>query len=451
MFSVLDTTYWLFVSSLVSLLSTWLGSLLPSPSPAPLSTPLIDPSSSLSYLIPPALKDPTPRTISWTSSPFTLSNGLGHRDPILMDEQLFLSLAFATSMRPSDVRPYFYRAQGGWEREEITVTTLITSNRFRVFGRLVEKYRGPISVTVHIRDVEEHVQEVLTSLHEMYTSSALMQTYVDVHLVVDSFDRQFNTWRNIARLFARTDYVMMLDIDFYPCTDFKGVVRALGGGDGNNGKGKGKSGMSKGLKEKLEKGRAGLVIPAFEYGDFAEGTDYANFPSTKAGLLALVKEERIGMFHAGPGHNSTDYKKFYSAAPGEVYKVTRYQPSYEPYVIFRKDGPPWCDARFVGYGGNKAACLFEMYLSGMSYYVLADHFIIHQNHLYEEIARKTERRFNKKIHLDFREETCLKYLKKYHDSGILGTEVAENALTECKKLKTVPPLTRSVPKINSRD
>lgn len=49
-----------------------------------------------------------------------------------------------------------------------------------------------------------------------------------------------------------------------------------------------------------------------------------------------------------------------------------------------------CDERFVGYGGNKAACLFEMYLSGISYYVLADHFIIHQNHVYEETARRNE-------------------------------------------------------------
>jgi glycosyltransferase-like protein LARGE len=31
-----------------------------------------------------------------------------------------------------------------------------------------------------------------------------------------------------------------------------------------------------------------------------------------------------------------------------------------------------------------------MYLAGVSYYVLADHFIIHQNHLYEEAAREHE-------------------------------------------------------------
>jgi hypothetical protein len=49
-----------------------------------------------------------------------------------------------------------------------------------------------------------------------------------------------------------------------------------------------------------------------------------------------------------------------------------------------------CDERFVGYGGNKAACLYEMYLSGMSFYVLADHFLVHQSHPYEEEARKLE-------------------------------------------------------------
>ncbi|PPQ88458.1 hypothetical protein CVT25_011584 [Psilocybe cyanescens] len=365
---------------------------------------------------------------SWESSKFTLENGLGHADSIHVDEKLVLSKVFANSMRPSNIKPYFYRAKGSFEMDDITITTLITSNRFEVFARLIEKYRGPISVTVHIKDVAEHVQAVLESLRELYTSSETMMTFVDVHLVVDAFDRQFNTWRNIARLFARTDFVMMLDIDFYPCTDFRSVVR-----------------RSSTILDKLYAGRAALVVPAFEYVDFHEGTSYASFPNKKSDLLHLVKNQRIGMFHAswGPGHNSSDYNHFYSAPSGEVYKVTRYQAAYEPYVIFKKDGPPWCDERFVGYGGNKAACLFEMYLAGVSYYVLADHFIMHQNHLYEENARKNERRRNRKLYADFKEEACLRYLKGYHDLGVLQSDLAENALTECRKLKSV---VRSAPK-----
>lgn len=49
-----------------------------------------------------------------------------------------------------------------------------------------------------------------------------------------------------------------------------------------------------------------------------------------------------------------------------------------------------CDERFVGYGGNKAACLYEMHLSGISFFVLSDDFLIHQSHQYEEDARKAE-------------------------------------------------------------
>lgn len=98
------------------------------------------------------------------------------------------------------------------------------------------------------------------------------------------------------------------------------------------------------------------------------------------------------MFHSSwaPGHNSSDYPRYYASSPGTIYKVIGYQSAYEPYIIFKKSSAPWCDERFVGYGGNKAACIFSMYTSGISFYVLSDHFIIHQSHVYEESARRNE-------------------------------------------------------------
>jgi hypothetical protein len=64
--------------------------------------------------------------------------------------------------------------------------------------------------------------------------------------------------------------------------------------------------------------------------------------------MQLVQQRRIGIFHGvwAPGHNSTDYDKFYSAEPEEIYKVTSFHSAYEPYTIFRKDGPPWYVYRF---------------------------------------------------------------------------------------------------------
>ena len=49
------------------------------------------------------------------------------------------------------------------------------------------------------------------------------------------------------------------------------------------------------------------------------------------------------MFHRSwaPGHNSSDYPRFYAAALGEAYRIKQYQSAYEPYIIFKKEGPPW--------------------------------------------------------------------------------------------------------------
>lgn len=119
-------------------------------------------------------------------------------------------------------------------------------------------------MTIHVNNATAQISTLLESIHKLYTSSAMMSTYVDVHLVIDSFDRQFNTWRNIARLFARTDFVMMLDIDFSLCTDFRRAIR-----------------KSKLAMNKLREGDAAFVVPAFEYVIDKEGTDEAAFPRNK--------------------------------------------------------------------------------------------------------------------------------------------------------------------------
>ncbi|CAG8636585.1 9053_t:CDS:2, partial [Racocetra fulgida] len=205
-----------------------------------------------------------------------------------MTEEFFLSKAFSESMQPSHVIPYYFRADNPPDEEDITITTLITSNRFPVFDRLVTNYQGPISVTIHVSDDEETREELLKSLNDLYNGNPYMKQYVDVHLVVDRFDRQFNMWRNIAKFFARTNYIMMLD-----------------------------------------------------YADLNEGLNHSTFPTTKKDALELVDSKRLVMFHASwkPGH---------------------------------------------------AACLFELYLSGVDYWVLPEDFLIHQTHKYLENARKHE-------------------------------------------------------------
>jgi len=120
-------------------------------------------------------------------------------------------------------------------------------------------------VAIHISNTpKEQRDAVLRQLHNLYTTSPAMSTWVDVHLVLDDFDRQFNMWRNVARFFARTEFVTMLDVDFAVCTDFRNRVL-----------------RSPAIIDKLRHGDAALVIPAFEFVDQQDGQDADIFPMTK--------------------------------------------------------------------------------------------------------------------------------------------------------------------------
>ncbi|CDO70899.1 Glycosyltransferase Family 49 protein [Trametes cinnabarina] len=398
-------------------------------------------------------------------------------------EETLLSKAFSDAIHPTRIIPFYFKATGPVDLDDVTITTLVTNNRFRVFKQLVERYRGPISVTIHIplplhssfsSLKPDHPSRVaLDNLHALYASSPLFSEFVDVHLALSPFTsalsagrvpspegeggRQFNVWRNVARLLARTEFVMMLDVDFAVCTDWRGAVRdalrtaaSLPNRHGARTERRPFNSInSADVVKKLREGTAALVVPAFEYVRQEEGVDQHTFPADKQARLfaarallrlATISPPVIASFHAswGPGHNSTDYDKYYSIPPGShtVYKVDQYQSAYEPYVITSKR-VSWCDERFAGYGGNKAACLFEMYLSGVSFYVLSDHFLIHQSHRYDEEARREERKSNRKLYSDFKEESCLRYLYRYYREGILQTDRAANAREECKKIKNI--------------
>ncbi|GJE93019.1 glycosyltransferase family 49 protein [Phanerochaete sordida] len=395
-----------------------------------------------------------------------------------IQEGTLLSKAFAQALHPTELIPFYYKATGPIDASDVTITTLVTSNRYKVLKQLVERYQGPISVTIHIPlpPPSASVSETATfvnavqDLDALYASSLHFAAYVDVHLALSPLSsaphassssteggRQFNVWRNVARLFARSEFVMMLDVDFAVCTDWRSVVRnavarARGAAPTTVGSGHPESRSSSGkLREvqevfqKMREGAAALVIPVFEYTKQEDGVDQTKFPKDKESLLHLAtgRHPKLGMFHASwsPGHNSTDYPRYLSTPPNSqsLYKVTTYQSAYEPYVIMSKR-VPWCDERFTGYGGNKAACLFEIYLSGVDFYVMADHFLIHQSHKYEEEARREERKYNRKLYTDFKEEACLRYLYRFHAAGQLHTPLAANAVEECKKMKGVERL-----------
>ena len=113
-------------------------------------------------------------------------------------------------------------------------------------------------------------EALLHDLHSLYTLSPFMSTYVDIHLVLDAFERQFNLWRNVARYYARTDYVMMLDVDFAVCTDFRALVQSAfrSAEDGD-------------VLRRFHEGKVALVVPAFEFIKQKDGVNASMFPTDK--------------------------------------------------------------------------------------------------------------------------------------------------------------------------
>jgi hypothetical protein len=159
-------------------------------------------------------------------------------------------------------------------------------------------------------------------LETLYASSPYFATYVDVHLALSPISgagstgsnsqsaetenmtegaRQFNVWRNIARLFARSELVMMLDVDFAICTDWRmaisSAMRTLQHEDlkilrlgvrldgGTSFVDRNRNGSlhiaDPEVAERLRSGQIALVVPAFEYIHQQDGVDQASFPRDK--------------------------------------------------------------------------------------------------------------------------------------------------------------------------
>ena len=128
-------------------------------------------------------------------------------------------------------------------------------------------------MTVHIplptsasRSSSRTLHSNLIALHALVTNSPGLSTRADIHLVLSPFPRALNAWRNIARLLAPTAYMLLLDVDFAVCTDWRASVRALLR-DGENS-----------VARRVREGRAALVLPAFEYVRQAEGRNQDTFP-----------------------------------------------------------------------------------------------------------------------------------------------------------------------------
>jgi hypothetical protein len=209
--------------------------------------------------------------------------------PLPIDpNRLLLAASFGASLNPKDIEiiPYYKRAKRTPELRDISICTLVTPERREMLESLASVHDGksgydhlpsdhvsshvmlsvppltpgPTSVTYHLR-----TPELLSTIDEMWSQHPTMYQNVDIHVYITPHLREFNTHRNIARLFARTDYMLQVGIDFTTTTDFRG--RVLGNAT---------------LMGMLESGDNVLVLPAFQYREHANAEPaLEDFPKSK--------------------------------------------------------------------------------------------------------------------------------------------------------------------------
>jgi hypothetical protein len=102
----------------------------------------------------------------------------------------------------------------------------------------------------------------------------------------------------------------------------------------------------------------------------------------KEGLRENYFANKVDAFNgkdAPWGHGPTNTSKWVRLSKPITYRV-KYEPRYEPFLVMARRLAPWCDERFVGYGGNKIAYINQLQGLGFTFHVHPYGFAIHVPH-----------------------------------------------------------------------
>ena len=258
----------------------------------------------------------------------------------------------------AQIHNYNYKSYGQTSKStdqnvNVTLVTHLTVDRLSVFEKQANHWKGDISVSIYLPQKEEKKLKKFISKSKVLKS----RQNINYNLVYSSGQLYpINFMRNVALDNAQTEFVFLVDVDFIPdiglFEHIKDDIKSLS----------------------MSTSRRALVVPAFE----SKQKDFV-FPASKDELLLMMQNNMISTFHYQhwpKGQEATNYDKW--AKTSESYTV-EWEPSYEPFIIVRKDVPKF-DRRFVGYGWDKVSHIMEMAASGYEFIVLPNHFIIHLPH-----------------------------------------------------------------------
>ncbi|CAO3587893.1 unnamed protein product [Absidia cylindrospora] len=279
--------------------------------------------------------------------------------------------------------------------------------------RLADHWKGHISVTLRMDTNVEHQNRI----REQYNKHAELSKRVDIHLSESvrpglSVLLPQNAERNLARLFAQTDFIMEMPSNMVPATDIRRTLET-----------------NKAMFDSLLRDGDVLVVPMFGF-PVQESTVY-KLPFSKSRLLELVNDDSMFLLdkHWKPNTGPTDLNVWKAATT--LYPVSRYDFHYEPIVIECKAVQPWCAERFLD---SRAACLFSSYLAGGEFWVLPDDYLVELPEIEKSALSAFDHVIENRLYAKFYWEQCVHHARQLDALGLWKGKRSQHIRTQCSRV-----------------
>ncbi|KAI8370358.1 velvet factor-domain-containing protein [Radiomyces spectabilis] len=340
---------------------------------------------------------------------YSMLNTMAHG---LKMSKLFSKTEYAAA---ENVQPFWLKSAQPPMPDDVSIVTAVTLNTWPELVRLAQHWKGPISATLHVPSDENTASE-LQSIQHLYQQEPPLFNHVDIHLAFTAgqLSIQFprNAERNLARLFARTDFVMDIPSHIVPASELRKTLAA-----------------NKDKFDSLLRHGDLLIIPTFGFPEYDK--EKYSVPNHKEQLVDLVDNQTMMMVdkHFKDNSGPTDWPTWRNAV--SPYRVTEYELHYEPIVIESKTVQPWCAERFLD---SRSACLFSNYLAGSELWVLPDDFAVqmpdHQAAAISDFDVVIENR----LYAKFKWEQCVHHARQLDALGLWKTPRSEHILSQCSSI-----------------
>ncbi|XP_022240712.1 LARGE xylosyl- and glucuronyltransferase 2-B-like isoform X1 [Limulus polyphemus] len=276
----------------------------------------------------------------------------------------------ALDIRPCylNVEPILVPPETLANESSVTLATQLTMSRLKLLNQTMVPWEGAVSIAVFLPAFGKKDEARVLSERNMvskFIEHHNLEKRGQVTIVVGNCTSEnypINTLRNIAIREVKTEFLLLLDVDFQPSADLQ-------------------SNALRTIRSWPTVDKTAFVVPGFEFRGKLKENSF--LPRTKSELVRSIfqKNHKIQpvKYRRGRGHTLTNYRKWYKEE--KSYILGSFDDMYEPYVLLKNTPSlPLYDERFRGYGMDKITYIMELCAAGYQFVVLPDVWITHLPH-----------------------------------------------------------------------